>query len=68
VTPRPGREGYYSVASWRHAQQTRRRAAHKRAVAEATREVERLRRLGADEEWILRVTETITPSIPDREA
>ncbi len=56
MTPKPGPDGYYSAASWRHAQQTRRRAAEKRAAVEQAREVERLRQLGADEGWIQRVT------------
>ena len=44
--------GYYSAASSRSAQQTKARYARKRAAAE----VERLRKLGADEAWIKRVT------------
>jgi len=45
-------DGYYSAASARHAQQTKARCARKREAAE----VERLRKLGADEAWITRVT------------
>lgn len=54
MTPEPyfdGSQWWYSKATWRHSQQTKERAATKRRAKELE-ELDRLRRLGADQEWL----------------
>lgn len=59
MTPEPyfdGTSWWYSKATWRHAQQTKERAAENRRTKRLV-ELERLRRLGATDDWLRRAGE-----------